>query len=363
MNQNPEHDAVTELQKSYRSYIMKKLIFIGICVLACIAAVGISVTVGARPVSFQDVYSIIFRHLMGTTYTPGSTEWLEDFVIWNIRVSRSVFAVIAGAGLAVAGAVMQGVMKNPLAGPYTTGISSGACFGIAISITLGFTAMNGTMSLPTVILAFVFSLVPMLIMILLAPKENVSPATLILTGVAISYLFNAFTTVLMVTTDEETLADVYEWRLGSFTNITWSCIPVSFGLTAACSIILYLLSNKLNAISMGEKEATSLGININQLRLIMLSLASLMVASIVAYAGILSFIGLVAPHIVRLIIEGDNRFVIPGAAAFGATFLLLCDVGARILSDVDAIPVGVIVSFVGAPLFLYLIIRQSKNMW
>jgi iron complex transport system permease protein len=363
MDGDSMEDAADTLQRKYRKYVRRKVAFIGIAMLICVGAVGVSVTVGARPVAFLDVYDIIYRHIAGTTYAPGTAEWLEDYVIWNVRVPRSLFAAMAGMGLAVAGAVMQGVMKNPLAGPYTTGISSGACFGMAISVTVGFTAVNGTMSLPTVACAFVFSLIPMLLMIFLAPRENVSPATLILTGVAVSYLFNALTTVLMVTVDEDTLANVYEWRLGSFTNITWNCIPLSFGITICCSIALFLLSNKLNAISMGEKEATSLGINVNHLRLVMLSLSSLIVASIVAYAGILSFIGLIAPHMVRLVIEGDNRFVIPGAAAFGAAFLLICDVFARLISDVDAIPVGVIVAFIGAPIFLYMVVRQSRNMW
>ncbi|MFT0898693.1 FecCD family ABC transporter permease [Candidatus Methanoprimaticola sp. MG2] len=351
------------LEADYGKYTRRKVLFISACLIICFLAVGTSVTVGGRELSIIDVYRTIFNHLAGHDFIQGTTEWMDDYIVWNVRLPRAIFGIVAGAGLAVAGATMQSVMKNPLADPYTTGISSGACFGVAIVATLGISVMSGDSGLAPVVNAFVFALIPMLVIVLIAPRDGTSPATLILAGVAISFLFNAMTTIILTFTDSETLADVYEWQIGTLTNITWGSVPVPLVITILGTIAMTVLSRKLNIISLGDEQATSLGVSVERMRMVLLILISMIVASVVAYAGIIGFIGLIAPHIVRMLIDSDNRFVIPGSAMFGATFLLSCDIIVRMLSDVEAIPVGVVVSFVGAPIFLYLIVRRSKSMW
>jgi iron complex transport system permease protein len=211
--------------------------------------------------------------------------------------------------------------------------------------------------------AFIFAMIPMALIVLIAPKTNTSPATLILAGVALSYLFNALNTVLLVTTDAETLAEVYRWQIGSLQNITWQSVPIMVVISIIGISIISLLSRKLNLMALGDDHAKSLGLDVNTLRIICLITMSLMVASVIAFAGIIGFIGLVAPHIVRMVIDSDNLFVIPASAAFGAAFLMVADTVARMLSDIDAVPVGVIISFVGAPIFLFLIIRQRRSFW
>lgn len=356
-------DSRQRMEREYESYTRRKLLFIAICLLICILAVGTSVTVGGRTLSFIEVYQTIFSHILDGEPTTGTSEWLDDYIVWDIRLPRAIFAIVAGAGLAVAGATMQSVMKNPLADPYTTGVSSGACFGVAIAAVLGLTVMSGETSGASVINSFVFALIPMLAIMFIAPRNGVSPATLILAGVAISYLFNALTTIVLTFTDSETLATVYEWQLGTITNVTWESVPVPFAVTVLGSVSTILLSKKLNVLSLGDDQATTLGLSVERMRMVLLILVSLMAASIISYAGIIGFVGLVSPHIVRMLIDSDNRFVIPGSALFGAAFLLLCDVVVRLLSPVESIPVGVVVSFIGAPIFLYLIIRQSRSMW
>ncbi|MCL2317674.1 MAG: iron ABC transporter permease [Methanomassiliicoccaceae archaeon] len=351
------------LKSKYKSYTKRKIFFISACLVIAVLSVGLSVTVGGRDIAFFDVYKTIFDHLFGPSASAGTKEWMDDYIVWNLRLPRALFAAIAGAGLAVGGAVMQSVMKNPLADPYTTGISSGACFGVAVGMVLGLTALGELGSFGIVANAFIFALIPMTLIVLLAPRRNTSPATLILAGVALSYLFNALNTLLLVTTDAEKLASVYRWQIGSLENMTWEGVLIMSVITIAGLIVISFLSKKLNIMALGDAQAKSLGLDVNTMRIICLVVMSLMVASVIAFAGIIGFIGLVSPHIVRMIIGSDNRFVIPAAAAFGAAFLMVADIVARMLSDIGAVPVGVVISFVGAPIFLYLIIKQRRNIW
>jgi len=352
-----------ELRRSYKRYTRRKILFISLCLAVAVASVGLSVSIGGRDVSFIDVYKTIFNHISGTPFAPSTREWMDDYIIWNVRLPRALFAAVAGAALAVGGVVMQGVMKNPLADPYTTGISSGAMFGVAVAMILGLTAFGQMGSYGIVINAFVFAMIPMALIVVIAPKSNSSPATLILAGVALSYLFNALNTLLMVMTDSETLANVYLWQIGSLDRITWQSIPTIMVISVAGILVISLLSRKLNLMALGDAHAKSLGLDVNTLRIVCLVAMSLMVASVIAFAGIIGFIGLVAPHIVRMLIDSDNMFVIPASAAFGAAFLMVADIAARMLSDIGAVPVGVVISFVGAPIFLYLIIRQKRSIW
>jgi len=354
---------VDAFRASYKKYTKRKVAFISICAAVAILSVGFSVSVGGRNIEFFQVYKTIFNHIFGSPPLLGTTQWTDDFIIWNVRLPRAVFAAVAGAGLAVAGAVMQSVMKNPLADPYTTGISSGACFGVAVAMVLGLTALGSTGQYGIVLNAFIFALIPMALIVFMAPFSNKSPATLILAGVAISYLFNALNTLLLVTTDAEKLADVYMWQVGSFTNITWGSIPIMLIITISGLVVISLLSKQLNLMSLGDKHAKSMGLDVNTLRVGCLLIMSLMVASVIAYAGIIGFVGLIAPHMVRMVIGANNKFVIPASAAFGAAFLMAADIISRMLSDLNTVPVGVVISFIGAPIFLYLIVTQKRSIW
>ena len=358
-----EVSSIDDLKVSYKKYTKRKIAFISVCVAVAVISVGFSVSVGGRDIEFIQVYKTIFDHIFGTIPSPGTVEWMDDFIIWNVRVPRAVFAAIAGAGLAVAGAVMQSVMKNPLADPYTTGISSGACFGVAVAMVLGLTAFGSIGQYGLVLNAFMFAMIPMILIVIMAPLSNKSPATLILAGVAISYLFNALNTLLLVTTDAETLAEVYRWQIGSFRDITWESVPIMTAITVVCLLVMLLLSKQLNLMALGDKHAKSMGLDVNALRVACLLIMSLIVASVVSYAGIIGFVGLISPHIVRMVIDADNKFVIPATAAFGAAFLMGADIISRLLSDINLVPVGVVISFLGAPIFLYLIITQKRSIW
>jgi len=255
---------------------------------------------------------------------------------------------------------MQSVMKNPLAEPYTTGVSAGACFGVALSMVLG---MSLFPSLNMGFEAFLMALIPVAIIIVMSPKLNNSVATIILIGIALTYMFNAFSTFLLVTTDAETLASIYKWQVGSFTNITWDQLSLIAVFVIVGTIIIEILSHKLNIMTLGDNAAQSLGVNVRRMRILCLLVMAVMVACIVTYAGIIGFVGLICPHIIRLIIGSDNRFLIPAASAFGAAFLLFADSAAKWLSSMDMVPVGAVCGLIGAPLFLFILMHNRRDIW
>ena len=347
------------MKKEYEEHIIRKISFIVLCVASVFIVLAISVNIGGYTLSFQEVYQTIWNHITGVELEQYSKEWYDDEIVWNTRLPRILFAILAGIGLAVSGATMQSIMKNPLAEPYTTGVSSGAYFGVALTMVLGYSLFPTTSGIE----AFIMALVPVAIILIVAPKMNNSVATIILIGTALTYMFNAFSMLLLVSTDTETLSNVYKWQVGSFSGITWDDLSLLFVIVTIGLIIIYLLSNRLNLMMMGDQNAQSLGVNVKRLRILCMIVMAIMVAAIVTYSGIVGFVGLICPHIVRLIIGSDNRFVIPAGCAFGAAFLLMADTIAKWLSSLDSVPVGAVCGLVGAPLFLYILVHNKRSIW
>ena len=281
-----------------------------------------------------------------------------DYFVVEERLPRIVVGIATGAGLAACGCVMQSVLKNPLADPYSTGISSGACFGAVAAIVVGvsFSSVTGEMGIVTN--AFIGALIPAMLIIFISERVRMTPATLILLGTAISYFFNSMITYVMVTTDADTLKSAYLWQVGSLDGMTWSSVPLMLAVTIVGSAFVMMATRKLNVMSLGENSAISLGIDVQKFRIICLALMAVMTAAIVSYTGIIGFVGLVAPHIVRLVIGSDNKFVVPISMAVGAFLLLFADYIAYQLSN---IPVGVVMSLIGSPVFFILIVLQSRK--
>ena len=314
-------------------------------------------TVGSYPITMGEVYQVIVDHL----FDLGSPlENIDQRVVWEQRMPRLLTAVVAGAGLAVSGASMQSMMKNPLADPYTTGISSGASFGAVIAITLGISI--GSHSAATVIFAFVFSLVPAAVIVLLSRFKRATAAMMILAGISVMYIFNAMTQYMMLVSDAETTASAFEWTIGTLNKASWSSLPVMASVVVAGSVVLMILSRFLNAMNSGDNYAKTVGINVERMRVILLITISVVSASVVSFTGIIGFVGLVAPHVTRIFLGSDNRYLIPGSMLMGATMLVLCDILAKSFTT-TALPIGIVTAFVGGPVFLFLIIRQKKEVW
>ncbi len=354
-----KNDAVRFGQYKKQSFM--KLTFISVCIVALVVSVIMACSVGTG-IGFMETYKIIIDHIRGVTHPRRSSEWWDDYYVFNNIMPEVVVTVIAGAGLAVAGAVMQSIMNNPLADPYTTGVSSGASLGAVSAIIMGFTysTISGEMGIVTN--AFIGAMVPALIVIMVSKYVGNSPATIILIGTAISYFFNALTTIIMVTADADALQTAYLWQIGSVAGSSWADIPLMLFIVVIVSAVVLASSKSLNVMTLGDKSARSLGLDPEKLRILCLILISFLIASIISYTGIIGFIGLVSPHIARFILGGDNRFVIPGAIVMGSLILTFAGIMSRVLSSYGNVPIGVVMSFVGAPIFLYLVVRdKSKN--
>jgi iron complex transport system permease protein len=340
----------------YNRSIRMKFIFIAACLLVILVVVSYAVTVGAVNIGFFEVYQIIIDHLTGNITSD------YDHIVFNMRLPRVVAGIIAGAGLAICGVIMQSVLKNPLADPYTTGVSSGASFGATMAMTLGLAAFAGDGSV--VILAFVFSLVPTVIIAMMSKFANASPTTVVMAGIGVMYLFNALTTVMMLWANSSDLNRIFYWQTGSLALIDgWESLPVMFGVVLVGLIISMILSGKLNVLATGDDSAKALGINADRMRIFTLVLTGVVSAAIVSYTGLIGFVGLVTPHIVRMFIGADNRYLIPASAIFGAALMIIADVIGRVVIYPSALPVGVVMSFIGGPFFLWMILRRNSNAW
>ena len=350
----------SKVESDHRNYILRKIMFIAICFSAVVLSIGLAVTIGQYSIGFFESYGLIWDHIWnGPPEDPMLA--MKDHVVWNLRLPRIIVAVISGAGLAVAGAVMQSVLKNPLADPYTTGISSGAAFGATLALAYGTSLFSGDLAL--VGNAFIFSLIPTGTIILISYIRKVSPTSMILAGIAVMYIFNALTTVLKLWADPEALSDVYRWQVGTLEGLQWMDIPTMFVVVLLGSVLMMILSSKINVLSMGDDGAKSLGLNTSQLRIFCLAVVSLMSAAVVSFTGVIGFVGLVSPHVVRIFIGADNKYLIPASAFFGSVLLLVADVIGRVIIAPATLQVGVVTAFLGGPLFLYLIIRSKKEVW
>ncbi len=341
----------------YRNQAMRRVLFIAVCIAAAFIISGLTLTIGDYPIGFFHSYEVLWDHIAGH---PG--DYWEDFIIWKVRSPRILTGILAGFGLAVCGAVMQSILKNPLADSYTTGVSSGASFGATLAIALGI-SVAGAGGYALVANAFVFSLIPVLVIVSVAKMRGTSPTTMIMAGIAIMYIFNATTTLIKLSVSDATLSQLFDWSVGSLDNSSWRQVEIMGIFVIAGYVILQLMGRRLNVLSTGDESAKAMGVDSNSLRMICMLITSLIAASIVSFTGLIGFVGLVCPHITRLVIGSDNRYLIPASAAFGAALLLGSDLVGRTIIAPDIIPVGVITSFIGGPMFLWLIIRQKKEVW
>ncbi|NMB35076.1 MAG: iron ABC transporter permease [Firmicutes bacterium] len=293
-----------------------------------------------------------------------------EIVIWNIRLPRVIAAIVAGAGLSVAGCVMQNILRNPLADSFTLGISQGAAFGAAFAIVILGVGTVQTSSTDAVLInnpylvtisAFVFSMVATTVILFLSSFVGVTPEGMILAGVALGSLFTAATTLIQYFAEDVKIAAIVFWTFGDLGRASWRDTGL-IGALVLLAVIYFMLHRwDYNALASGEETAKGLGVDVHRLRLGGMAISSLISAVAVAFLGIIGFIGLVAPHMMRRFIGGDHRFLIPGATIMGCLLLLAADTLARTIIKPIILPVGAVTSFLGAPLFLYLLSRGFKR--
>ncbi|MBP1926160.1 iron complex transport system permease protein [Sedimentibacter acidaminivorans] len=324
--------------------IKKKLILLIFMIIA-VLSFFISIGNGAVKISFKEILNAVLFEEATVNYQ----------IIWNVRLPRTIVAALVGTCLALSGAILQGVMRNPLAGPNIIGVSAGA--GLLTLIVLiifpsyYFLAPAG---------AFVGALLATLLIYFLAWKEGVVPMRLILAGVAVSSLLGAGTNAIM-TFYPDKVSGIIGFMVGGLSATNWRHVSTIFPYATIGIILLLFIPNKLNILMLGDEVATGLGINVEKTRFLFIIISSLLAGAAVSVAGLLGFVGLIVPHITRLFIGSDYRYLLPATIFTGSSIVVICDTISRVIFAPMEIPVGIIMSALGAPFFLYLLRRREKN--
>ena len=347
----------SEMRETYSRFIARKVIFIVMGIVVLISVTLVATSVGAADLSVKSVFNAIVAKFLPFIES-GS---LDETVIWHLRLPRVIMGVIAGIGLAISGTVMQGTLRNPLVSPFTLGISSAAAFGasVAIMFGVGFTT-SGTYLI--VLNAFIFALACGSLVYGISLIRGTTTETMILAGIALTYLFSALTATLQFVATEQQLQSVVYWTFGSLTRASWNGILLSGTILFIALPFLMRYAWAMNAMASGGDEvAKSLGINTSKVRIVSSLLVVLIAAAIISFTGVIGFVGLVAPHIARLIIGGDHRFLIPYSGIVGGILVVAADTIGKTVFSPAIIPVGIVISYLGVPLFIHLILTRRRE--
>ncbi|MEW8998263.1 MAG: iron ABC transporter permease [Thermoanaerobacter sp.] len=346
------------IPESYNKYIKRKVFIILLTVLLTLAISIYAINAGSAGLSVYDVMKTIL----------GKGEERFQIIVWNIRMPRILSAIVAGIGLSVAGCVTQSILRNSLASPFTLGISQGAAFGAAVAIIV-FGADSTTnpdsviVNNPYLVVFFAFlgSMASTIVVLMLAKSFRVTPEAMVLAGVALGSLFSAVTMILQYFADDVRVASVVFWTFGDIGRVSWKDLGI-MSVVVGISLIYFMFNRwNYNALDSGEETAKGLGVDVEKVRLLGMFVSSLIAAVITSFVGIIGFIGLVAPHIMRRLIGGDHRFLIPASSVMGGLILLASDTLGRTIISPIVLPVGAITSFLGAPVFLYVLSRGYKR--
>ncbi len=343
--------------KAYRGYVRGKKLFLLGLGLATVAIFILSIAFGSSTLPIGRVLAAL----------AGRAEGKEKIIVSNLRLPRSATAVVVGLGLGVIGCVMQGVLRNPLASSGTVGVSQGASFGAAFAIiVLGGGAMSSNTAGATLSVinpamvstcAFLGAISCTVVVVILAQFSKSNPSTLILAGVALSNLFGAATTLMQYFADDVKVAAVVYWTFGNLGSTFWKDIAIMAAAVVFALVFFWLNSWNYNAMQSGEDTAKGLGVNTRRVTIWSMAVGALAAAVIVSFVGIINFVGLIAPHLVRRFVGNDYRYLIPASGLAGACLLLLSDTFARIVVAPIVLPVGAISSALGAPLFLWIVFK------
>ena len=347
-------------RREYHSKFKYQIPIIIVLLVLMILLAVYSLSVNNFKVTFGEACEVIINRIKGVE-PEGYIGRMIDYVVVEVDAPRAIGAIAIGTTLAICGAVMQSVTHNPLSEPYTIGISSAAMFGVTISVAMGISLIPGLdKDTATGVNAFIFAMVPAMIIVGITSFKKLSPNMMILVGIGMMYLFSSITTLIKFNASEEALHEIYIWGLGTLSKVNWTNV-VPLVVTALIMIVSFtFLASKINILGSGDRVAQSLGVNPVVLRVICFSLVSIGVAVVVRYTGTIGFVGLVAPHITRLFMGNNNKLLIPVSAIAGSMLILVGDIIVRMLPG--GLPAGVITALIGSPMFLYFLFKnRMKN--
>jgi len=342
--------------KISRSYRMDTFVIGGI--IALLVSLSIAISVGAVPVPPSTVWGVLLNKISPELIEPSWSRGREA-IVWEIRFPRALLAMMVGAGLAIVGASLQAVTRNPLADPHLLGISSGGAFG-AILALLHTGLFLGLLTVP--LFAFVGALAATAIVLGVSRFADATSADrLVLAGVAVSFIIMSGANVLIFLGDPKATHTVVFWMLGGLGLAQWGQLLYPLTILLVCSAWLFTRAGDLNAMTVGDETAATLGIPVSRFRLVVFVIGALITGVMVAFSGIIGFVGLMVPHVARMLVGGDNRRVLPASALIGAIFLLWADIAARTVMAPEDMPIGIVTGLVGGIFFVWLL-RQKKSI-
>ena len=351
--ERPDPDGTMQ---GYLRYSRRKVLFIAGCVALLVFLSVFTLGLGDTDLSYAEILRYLFFP---------DDSW-NTTAVWDLRFRMVVAAILAGAALGIAGAVMQSILRNPLASPFTLGLSNAAAFGAAIAIlaTSGGSIMgsvsafvDGSSPFLVTVSAFAFAMLATGIMLLLVRVTGCTPETIVLAGTALSSIFSAGLAFLQYTADENSLSAIVYWQFGTLSKCSWDQLVIVLAVLVPVSLYFLYKRWDYNSMEAGEDVARGLGVNVRLTRYLGLTLAAVLTAVVVSFMGVIGFIGLVGPHMVKRLVGNDNRYVLPGSMAVGALVLLLAYIVGTFGFGKEVIPVGIITSAVGGPLFIWILIR------
>ena len=348
-------DTVEVQRETYRRLVLRKRLILAGLVILLLCSVLLDLALGPASYSFSEV--------LGALFSPDSASPQVRVVMWDIRLPVALMAVAVGAALSLAGAQMQTILNNPLASPFTLGISTAASFGAALGLAFGVALFPLAAQFMVPLNAFIMAMLSALLIHFLSMRRGVTAETIVLLGIALVFTFNALLALVQFFATEQAVAAVVFWTMGSLTKATWPKLGV------ICLVILITLpifakrAWALTALRLGDDKAASFGINVRRLRFQTLIMVSLLASFPVAFVGTIGFIGLVGPHIARMLIGEDQRFFLPGAVICGALLLSVTSVISKALIPGAILPIGVITALVGVPFFFVLIFSNRRRAW
>lgn len=327
---------------------MKPLLRLGMLAAALVAALLLGVRLGAVPLGVREIVDAV----------RGIGDPATVAIVQRLRLPRSVQAALTGGALAASGAVFQALLRNPLADPYVLGVAGGAAVGAVLAVVLGGWLASG-FGVSLVAFAGAVAAVLLVFRIAAAAGRALDTRVLLLAGVVAGSFFNACILLTLTFADAESFRSAIFWMMGSFSGATWGADAILALILAPALALLLALARPLNLLAVGEETAAYLGTRVEAVKLLAYGVASLLTAAAVAAAGTIGFVGLVVPHVVRMLWGNDHRFLLPASVLLGATFLVLADALARVAAAPTELPVGVVTAFVGVPFFVWLLRRRA----
>lgn len=344
-------------RQAYSEFVARKILLLAVGLVVLLFLTALSASLGGATQSGIEVF-----YAMLSKYIPSiESDPFVESVVWHLRLPRILMGIVAGAGLGVSGAVMQGVTRNPLVSPFTVGISSAAAFGasMAIMFGVGYTAA-GTYVI--ILSAFISAIGCGFLVFFISRLKRSSPETMVLAGIALTYFFGSLTAILQFFANEQQLNAMVNWTFGTLSGADWHRLTIVAAAYLLVMPVLVRFSWDLNIMFTGGDEAAkSLGINVARVRNVSLLLSSFITATIVCFTGIIGFVGLVAPHVARMVLGSDHRFLLPASCIVGAILVIGADIVGRTILAPIIIPIGIVISFVGVPMFLYLMMTRDTG--